>query len=232
MAILAAVVQAQTPPGFVPEVQTKLEVMFNATPVATPGQMLTKAATENQPRIALSSNLVDSTETYMLVMLDLDLPPVNGSTERRSLLHAMITDFKATQQQVAGSSMLLASTASGPASYIPPGPPATDTQAHRYVELLFEQPDDFNVQASDFTSVEDRLDFDIATFMTANDVDAPIAANYFAVDGRTSPPATGTASSTGSLPSSTAPPFEGAAARMMLPCAWAVSLGAVMLLTM
>ncbi|CBY01497.1 hypothetical protein LEMA_P002840.1 [Plenodomus lingam JN3] len=231
-AALMAAAQAQTPPGFVPEVSTKLEVMFNSTTVETPGQLLSKAATANQPRFALSSDLLDSSDTYMLVMLDLDLPPLNGTTERRVLLHAMITDFKATQQQVAGSAALLASTASGPASYLPPGPPATDTQAHRYVELLFEQPDGFNVEASVFANVQDRLNFDIESFAAENNVDAPIAANFFTVDGRASAAASGTPSSSAGFPRNTLQPFEGAAGRMLLPCGWAASLGAVMLLTM
>jgi phosphatidylethanolamine-binding protein (PEBP) family uncharacterized protein len=89
-------------------------------------------------------------ETYMFVMLDLDVPPAEGSTARRVLLHAMNTGFKATQQRVGGTATILASTQKGPAAYLPPGPPATDTMAHRYVQLLFRQPDALAVQASDF----------------------------------------------------------------------------------
>lgn len=45
--ILAAVIgfaQAQTPSGFTPQVNTKLDVLFNSTSVATPGQKLSKAS--------------------------------------------------------------------------------------------------------------------------------------------------------------------------------------------
>ena len=43
---LASVSQAQTPEGFTPVVNTKLEVMFNSTAVTEPGQQLSKAGEE------------------------------------------------------------------------------------------------------------------------------------------------------------------------------------------
>ena len=94
--------------------------------------------------------MTNMSTTYMFVMLDLDVPPEEGSTKRRVLLHAMNTGFKATQQKISGSATLLASTEKGPAAYIPPGPPPTDTIPHRYVQLLFQQPGDFSMSASDF----------------------------------------------------------------------------------
>lgn len=146
-------------------------------------------------------------------MLDLDVPPAEGSTQRRVLLHAMNTGFKATQQKISGSATLLASTEKGPAAYIPPGPPPTDTIPHRYVQLLFQQPADLSVQASDFKDTSARINFDINTFMTKNKVSAPMAGNFFMVDGRATSTAKGTASARGSggLPTSTVQPFTGAA---------------------
>ena len=43
LAALASVAQAQTPAGFKPEVNTKLQVLFNTTAVNSPGLELTKA---------------------------------------------------------------------------------------------------------------------------------------------------------------------------------------------
>jgi hypothetical protein len=142
-------------------------------------------------------------ETYLFVMLDLDVPPAEGSTARRVLLHAMNTGFKATQQRVGGTATILASTQKGPAAYLPPGPPATDTMAHRYVQLLFRQPDALAVQASDFANTTGRFNFDVTTFMKENGVGAPIAANFFMVDGRAN--ATGARNAT--------VPFEGGVGR-------------------
>ena len=149
----------------------------------------------------------------MFVMLDLDVPPEEGSTKRRVLLHAMNTGFKATQQKISGSATFLASTERGPAAYIPPGPPPTDTIPHRYVQLLFQQPADLNVPTSDFGDASARINFDINAFMVKNKVSAPMAGNFFMVDGRANATAKETASASGSsgLPGSTVQPFTGAA---------------------
>lgn len=165
-------------------------------------------------------------------MLDLDVPPANGTTTRRVLLHALITDFKATQQKVDSTATILATSASGPATYLPPSPPATDTTAHRYVQLLLQQPANFDVQASDFTNVQDRINFDFAAFATKNSVGAPIAANFFTVDGRATTSPSGSPTGSGSNATNTMTPFEGAAGRIMLPCGLAASLGTVMLMMM
>ncbi|KAL1799131.1 hypothetical protein ACET3X_003168 [Alternaria dauci] len=213
---LVSLAQAQVPSGFTPEAATRLEVIFNSTMVNTAGQQLAKAAVATQPQLALSSAMADASQTYMFVMLDLDVPPANGSTERRVLLHCMNTGFKATKQQLMGAATLLASSETGPAAYIPPGPPATDTVAHRYVELLFEQPAGLNIQASAFAGVQDRIGFDIESFMSQNDMSAPLAANFFRVDGRIAATVSGTAaaagtSGTGAIPTGTPEPFTGAA---------------------
>jgi hypothetical protein len=172
--------------------------------------------------------MVSASETYMFVMLDLDVPPANGTTTRRVLLHCMNTDFKATQQQVNGAATLLASSQKGPAPYFGPGPPPSDTVAHRYVQLLFQQPSNLSVKASDFASNQDRINFDVEAFMAKNGVSAPIAANFFRVDGRANAGATGTATgaavgtatgvATGTgFPRSSVVPFEGVAGDMNVP---------------
>jgi hypothetical protein len=43
LAALASIAYAQTPSGFAPQVDTKLEVIFNSTMVNTPGQQMAKA---------------------------------------------------------------------------------------------------------------------------------------------------------------------------------------------
>jgi hypothetical protein len=175
--------------------------------------------------------MANMSATYMFVMLDLDVPPAEGSTERRVLLHAMNTGFKATQQKISGSATLLASTEKGPAAYIPPGPPPTDTIPHRYVQLLFQQPADLSVKASDFAETSARINFDIKAFMTKNKVDAPLAGNFFMVDGRASATAKGTASASasGGMTRSTTQPFTGAAGKIGLSHGVAGVLGGIAL---
>ncbi|KAJ8110417.1 hypothetical protein OPT61_g6737 [Boeremia exigua] len=231
---LAGLAQAQsvTPAGFTPPANNKLDLYFNSTMVKLPGQLLAKADTASQPKLAVSSAMANMNETFMFVMLDLDVPPVGGGTTRRVLLHAMNTGFKATQQKIGGSSTLLASTDKGPAPYLPPGPPATDTIPHRYVQLLFQQPADLKVQASDFADTAARFNFDINAFMAKNKISAPTAGNFFTVDGRASATAKGTASASGSggLPGSTPQPFTGAAEKYGLSPGMAGMLGGLALL--
>lgn len=178
--------------------------------------------------------MANASATYMFVMLDLDVPPAQGSTKRRVLLHAMNTGFKATQQKISGSATLLASAEKGPAAYIPPGPPPTDTVPHRYVELLFAQPADLKIQASDFKDTSARIGFDINAFMTKNKIAAPLAGNFFMVDGRATSTAKGTASASGSagMPGRTPQPFTGAAERLAMPPAMAGILGGLALFAM
>jgi phosphatidylethanolamine-binding protein (PEBP) family uncharacterized protein len=186
-----AYAQSQTPKGFKPAVDTKLELFFNTTSVKTPGELLPKATTMDEPRIAVASTNMSASDTFMFVMLDLDVPPAQGSTTRRVLLHAMNTGFKATQQKISGSATILSSKQKGPAMYLPPGPPATDTMAHRYVQLLFKEPATLKVQAADFANTTGRFNFDINSFMKENKLDMPIAGNFFMVDGRANSTAEG-----------------------------------------
>ncbi|KAH6638935.1 phosphatidylethanolamine-binding protein [Boeremia exigua] len=231
---LAGLAQAQsvTPAGFTPAAMNKLDVYFNTTIVRIPGQVLPKADVAAQPKLAVSTAMANMTETYMFVMLDLDVPPADGTTKRRVLLHAMNTGFKATQQRIGGGSTLLATSDKGPAAYISPGPPPTDTIPHRYVELLFQQPADLAVQESDFANTAARINFDIEAFMTKNRVSAPVAGNFFMVDGKASATAKGTASASGSggMPGRTPEPFTGSAEKYGLSPGMAGLIGGLALL--
>lgn len=105
----------------------------------------------------------------------------------------MNTGFKATKQSVAGGNVLLVSSEKGPATYMGPGPPASDTIAHRYTQLLFKQPSNFKASASAFTNTQARIGFDIVDFAKKNELGEPMAGNFFMVDGR----ASGAAAATG-----------------------------------
>ncbi|KAF2203933.1 PEBP-like protein [Delitschia confertaspora ATCC 74209] len=207
---LLGVSQAQTPEGFTPSVNTKFDVLFNSTAVAIPGQQLKKSTTSSQPQLAL--NNVQSNSTFLFIMVDLDVPPSQGSTARRTLLHAMQTGFRPTAQQTSTSSSLLASTDVGPATYIGPSPPATDTIPHRYVQLLFEQPEDLLVEASQFANTGARIGFDVNAFMQSNGLAEPVAGNFFTVDGKATDVAagaSGTTTASGGIVKNTLVPFEG-----------------------
>lgn len=154
----------------------------------------------------------------MFIMMDLDVPPAKNGSERRVLLHSLTTGFKMTSQTIGGTAKLLASTSKGPAAYLGPGPPATDIP-HRYVQLLFEEPTTLKAKASDFSDTSARIGFDIAKFMKTESLKAPLAGNFFTVDGKATGDgaASGTgkagiaaATGTGGMPKSTTQPFLGA----------------------
>lgn len=215
LATAVGLAQAQTPAGFLPQVNNKLHVQFNTTAVNSPGLLLSKAVTATEPYLALPVNTVNASQTFIFMMLDLDVPPANGSTQRRVLLHAMKKGLKPMQQKVGSTLNWLTTSEQGPVAYLPPGPPPTDTVAHRYVQLLFEQPSTLTVKASDFPTVQSRINFDVQYFMHFNGVKPPIAANFFRVDGRAN--ATGSANGTGGVPGNTTISFEGAAVVKTVP---------------
>lgn len=161
-------------------------------------------------------------------MLDLDVPPAADSTKRRVLLHCMNTGFKATKQEIGGAAAILSSSDKGPAAYIPPNPPAVDTKAHRYVELLFQQPANLSIPQSTFAEMSARINFDTQAFMTQHGLKAPVAANFFQVDGRanvtTAAKPTGTGAG-GNKPTNTAEPFEGSAEKASISFGTGAQLG-------
>jgi len=95
----------------------------------------------------------------------------------------MIQDFKPSGQTSNGVHTLT-SSATGPASYMGPAPPAeTPAHPHHYVEILYEQPANFAVPAAQKSAVSGRMGFSMPAFATAAGLKDPIAANYFTVTG-------------------------------------------------
>ncbi|KAF2816160.1 PEBP-like protein [Mytilinidion resinicola] len=228
---------AQTPSGFIPSVSNQLTVMFNSTVVSPAGKQLSKATTQSQPTIGVSG--VAAGKTFMFVMLDLDVPSKTGP--RQTLLHAMETGFKASTKRAASSASMLTSSGKAPAPYIGPSPPAENPAfGHRYVQLLFAEPDNFAVPASQTAAVSKRIGFNITAFMKDAALAEPLAANFFVVEGKQEAGATGasgtaagsdrsTATGSGGISKSTLEPFEGGAGSMKLGMrgVWAGLLGGV-----
>lgn len=131
--------------------------------------------------------------TAMVAMADGSTPDIDvpsnfqnpSAGPRRTNLHAMISGFKASGTTPNSDGVyILSSTASTPASYMGPAPPAErPPYAHRYVELLYEQPASFAVPSTQTRAVQSRIGFDIVAFEKAAGLSAPIAANYFNVTG-------------------------------------------------
>ncbi|KAI1299452.1 phosphatidylethanolamine-binding protein [Xylaria venustula] len=179
--ILAGVASAQTPAGFVPVVTEKLEVTFGSKSVETGGQPLTKTDTARQPTIGISG---PANGTYIWMLIDLDAStnfanPKAGTPA--TYLHTVLRDFKASGGPSAAGVTTLTTTATGPVSWFAPAPAAeTPPHPHRYTNLLWEQPINWQIPSAANTMLQNqRLGFDVPKFITAAGLSNPIAANYF-----------------------------------------------------
>ncbi|KAK3374155.1 hypothetical protein B0T24DRAFT_704340 [Lasiosphaeria ovina] len=212
-----ALVAAQTPAGFTPEVAARLDLVFGAKTVTVPGTSLTKAETAKQPTIGTTDAVLNGTYLWMMIggtckhtatlrnQHQLSWTPGEAKTithalpnpspanfqnpsagGRRTNLHAMLTGFKASSSSSSagdvGAVHALATSATGPVAYTGPAPPAeTPAHPHRYVSLLYETP------AAGFAvtraQVGQTLGFNLATFVAAVGLGAPVRANYFNVTG-------------------------------------------------
>jgi hypothetical protein len=127
-----------------------------------------------------------SEEEYLIVMLDPDVQfPQQPST---TILHWIQPSF-----QYNSTSFALTPTSdsrdNGIANYAGPHPPAG--QIHRYVLLLFTQPEDYTFPEK-FKSfippdILHRVGFNVAKFAEAAELRKLVAANYFTVEGLASP---------------------------------------------
>ncbi|KAH0547610.1 hypothetical protein GP486_008425, partial [Trichoglossum hirsutum] len=127
---------------------------------------------------------------YVVIMIDID---VNINGNNTNLIHWIQGNFTA-----APGSTQLSSPSTIVAPYFAPNPPPGQT--HRYVEMLFNEPQGFSIPAP-FTaffanltaSVFNRIGFELDKFIDQSKLGNPVAANYF----RVSTPNTTSSSSSG-----------------------------------
>jgi hypothetical protein len=116
---------------------------------------------------------------YLVLMIDLDVPR-NDTTV--PLLHWYQPDFIIKDKSRALSVQHFSKRQK--AKYIAPSPPPGDS-AHRYVQILFEQPDRY-IFPPGFDKYlgknpEARMGFEIKEFIRAAGLGEPVAGNWFLV---------------------------------------------------
>ena len=146
-------------------------------------------------------------------MVDPDARSPDGSP--REILHWLQPGVTSSQQSLQNGTSVPLSTnnTAAIASYRGPAPPAElPPRPHRYIQLLFAQPQDFTLpEAFSMFNSQNRSGFDIARFATEANLGPVLAANYFLTQNTSVPTA---ATGSGAMPSSTSPVtmFTGGAA--------------------
>ncbi|ORY09311.1 phosphatidylethanolamine-binding protein [Clohesyomyces aquaticus] len=175
--LVAGTALAQTPPGFVPQVNKTLDVYYGTTYI-TPGLMVKKSSVSKAPTIGVTGVTLTGAK-YLMVMIG--KPPQGTATKRGTVLHALLQDYIPTTQTLNGS-LVLTTKATGPASYFGPAPPAeTPKHPHNYLFLLHEQPANFAVPQSQKSVVSGRMNIDWIKFMKDAGLTDPLYANYLQV---------------------------------------------------
>jgi hypothetical protein len=98
-------------------------------------------------------------------------------------LHCLATGYKASTTASNGI-YALTTKETAPKPYLGPGPPPENPPyAHRYMQLLFAQPDGFKVPSTQTAAIQKGVQFNITSFMVDAKLGQPVRGNYFNVTG-------------------------------------------------
>lgn len=130
----------------------------------------------SNPEISFPGGAPDT--TYLCICLDTDAPFVSLPF-LSPILHWLQTDLVITTP----SAGLLTSTTTPLCTYAPPGPPPI-SGPHRYIFLLFKQPEGFDAEkfkskTAPEVPVKERMWYDFGGFEKGAGVGEVVAVNYF-----------------------------------------------------
>ncbi|KAF9452994.1 PEBP-like protein [Macrolepiota fuliginosa MF-IS2] len=212
---LSNVTMAFTQARVVPNVIPSFNPVVGADPMFTdpatseaievvPGILLTMEQTQNAPQFSLSSNNTDlsmSNVSWVIAIVDPDAP-----TPQNPNISQFLHFIDGTGDDMANLTALTNTSQALVEFFSPTPPPGSDP--HRYVVLVYVQPDDFNTTGPAFfngTASTDpsfnRMNFSITDFATNTSLGAPVAGNFFLVG----PGNTTTTPSSSIIPSNTLP---------------------------
>ncbi|EYE90521.1 YbhB/YbcL family Raf kinase inhibitor-like protein [Aspergillus ruber CBS 135680] len=146
----------------------------------TPGQFIPRGEAQGIPEISFST-ATNANKTYLLVSIDLDGPFPSFSI-LSPILHWIQPSLHPAPSED-GTTTILKANAPFIANWIGPEPPP-GSSPHRYVFLLYEQPEEFEVHR--YTSeggkemgIWGRVRFDLDGFAREIGLGEVVAANYF-----------------------------------------------------
>ncbi|KAL9948252.1 hypothetical protein D7B24_002304 [Verticillium nonalfalfae] len=133
--------------------------------------------------IANAANVTDSTR-FIIVMVGPDAPSRANPTNR-SIRHYLAGNFTVgtAVSSVLSTASTLVNSSAPFTSYGPPAPPA-GTGVHRYIYLLYVQPEALNGAGFDSVGLvaDDRQMFDLVQFRTQAGLGPAIGGTYFTID--------------------------------------------------
>ncbi|KAF2741394.1 putative protease inhibitor [Polyplosphaeria fusca] len=120
-----------------------LRIHFPNTTVVEAGKKLSKEESKPVPTLSISSSIAKpATAKYVVIELDLDAP-FTSMALLSPILHAIWTDMAPEGEPDADGFTKLTSSMKPFCDYAPPGPPPI-SGPHRYVFMVWEQPQEFN----------------------------------------------------------------------------------------
>ncbi|TVY58846.1 hypothetical protein LCER1_G001656 [Lachnellula cervina] len=160
------------------DVSKTLGITVGKHKITTPGQYIPKPDAQATPE--LSFNV--STGTYIVIGLDLDAPFASLNF-LSPILHWIQSGLTPTPEGK-GTSTLSAGNTPFVVDWAAVGAPGGPCAPHRYVFLLYEQPDDFDVQkhtpnGGAPVGLLKRTKFDLGAFEKEVKLGPVIAFNYF-----------------------------------------------------
>jgi hypothetical protein len=185
--------------GIVPSLLTTfspsavMSVAFNGVGDVAPGTLLTEAQVKPAPNLSLTpaNSSVNFDGKYTLAMVDAG--PVGFDESQGQTRHMLINGVTVAGTNVSMNSGLPVTAYAGPA-------PPTGTGPHRYVILLYSQPDSFSPPANLSQANTAVSVFNFPDYIKASNMGPLVAANYFTVEEGT---ATSSISPTSAVVSST-----------------------------
>lgn len=143
------------------------------------GEYISRAEATNAPTISWPSAPADPAKKYVHLNLDLDAPFVSFSI-MSPILHSIWADCTLGTDGTVQHAAHVASKES--IDWIKPGPPP-GAAPHRYVSLLYEQPEGFNADKSVVPEGgmprSKRIRFDAVGFEQKHKLGKPVAGGFF-----------------------------------------------------